>query len=148
MPEPHPLLAHFTDASDGRFPSCDGGVTVLPPLPGGLECSVAFTGHAVVATALSAAEVHAGRPDGFGASLAPDFLRRLAGPDGWIDTVDVTLTARGTGGPPRPASPNGRRERTPTPASSAPVNCGTTSRSTATNGASSPWPTALPDAAS
>ncbi|MFJ2897314.1 hypothetical protein ACIO87_20815 [Streptomyces sp. NPDC087218] len=101
MPEPHPLLAHFTAASEGRFPPCDGGVTVLPPLPGGLECSVAFTGHAVVATALPAAEVHAGRPDGFGASLAPDFLRRLAGPDGWIDTVDVTLAAHGTGGPPR-----------------------------------------------
>ncbi|MFF8715065.1 hypothetical protein ACF07T_27020 [Streptomyces sp. NPDC015184] len=101
MPEPHPLLAHFTAASDGRFPPCDGGVAVLPPLPDGLECSVAFTGHAVVATALPAAEVHAGRPDGFGASLAPDFLRRLAGPGGWIDTVDVTLTARGTGGPPR-----------------------------------------------
>ncbi|MGW2180634.1 hypothetical protein ACWCXX_21530 [Streptomyces sp. NPDC001732] len=101
MPEPHPLLAHFIDASDGRFPPCDGGVTVLPPLPGGLECSVAFTGHAVIATALSAAEVHAGKPDGFGASLAPDFLRRLAGPDGWIDTLDATLTARGTGGPPR-----------------------------------------------
>ncbi|MFF3392742.1 hypothetical protein ACFYW1_17665 [Streptomyces sp. NPDC002669] len=101
MPEPHPLLAHFTAASEGRFPPCDGGVTVLPPLPGGLECSVAFTGHAVVATALPAAEVHAGRPDGFGASLAPDFLRRLAGPEGWIDTIDVTLAAHGTGGPPR-----------------------------------------------
>ncbi|WP_330242436.1 hypothetical protein [Streptomyces sp. NBC_00525] len=101
MSEPHPLLVRFTDAAEGRFPPCDGGVTVLPPLPGGLECSVAFTGHAVVATALSAAEVRAGRPDGFGASLAPGFLRRLAGPGGWIDTVDVTLTARGTGGPAR-----------------------------------------------
>ncbi|OAH14515.1 hypothetical protein [Streptomyces jeddahensis] len=101
MPEPHPLLAHFTAAADGRFPPVDGGVTVLPPLPGGLECSVAFTGHAFVATALSAREVGGGEPDGFGASLAPDFLRRLAGPGGRIGVIDATLTARGTGGTPR-----------------------------------------------
>ncbi|MER5184189.1 hypothetical protein ABT009_38650 [Streptomyces sp. NPDC002896] len=79
----------------------DGGVTVLPPLPGGLECSVAFTGHAFVATALSAQDVDGWEPDGFGGSLAPDFLHRLAGPEGWIGVVDVTLTARGTGGTPR-----------------------------------------------
>nr|WP_203593098.1 hypothetical protein [Streptomyces sp. SID9124] len=94
-------MACFTDAAHGRFPTCDGGVTVLPPLPGGLEASVAFTGHAVIATALDATEVHAGRPDGFGASLAPDFLRHLAGPEGTIGVTDATLTTRGTGGTPR-----------------------------------------------
>ncbi|MER5437331.1 hypothetical protein [Streptomyces sp. NPDC002790] len=101
MTEPHPLLAYFTRASDGGFPPCDGGVTVLPPLPGGLECSVAFTGHAVVATALPTADVQGHAPDGYGASLAPDFLRYLAGPAGWIGCTDATLTARGTGGTPR-----------------------------------------------
>ncbi|MFI8209538.1 hypothetical protein [Streptomyces werraensis] len=101
MGAPHPLLAYFLAAADGRFPPVDGKVTVLPPLRGGLECSVAFTGHAVVATALSEQAVHAQEPDGFGGSLAPDFLRHLAGPKGWIDVVDVTLTARGTGGTPR-----------------------------------------------
>ncbi|GGQ56011.1 N-acetyltransferase [Streptomyces althioticus] len=101
MGAPHPLLPYFLAAADGRFPPVDGMVTVLPPLAGGLECSVAFTGHAVVATALSEQAVHAQAPDGFGGSLAPDFLRHLAGPKGWIDVVDVTLTARGTGGPPR-----------------------------------------------
>ncbi|MGW1028140.1 hypothetical protein ACWD4J_31370 [Streptomyces sp. NPDC002577] len=100
MPEPHPLLGHFTAAAEGRFPPADGGVTVLPPLPGGLECSVAFTGHAFVATALSSRHVASWHPDGFGASLAPDFLRRLAGPEGWIGVIDATLTARGTGGTP------------------------------------------------
>ncbi|MDT6985418.1 hypothetical protein ACFSUJ_32885 [Streptomyces lusitanus] len=107
MGAPHPLLTYFLAAADGRFPPVDGKVTVLPPLPGGLECSVAFTGHAVVATALSSEAVHAQGPDGFGASLAPDFLRHLAGPKGWIDVVDVTLTARGTGGPPRLAELTG-----------------------------------------
>jgi hypothetical protein len=75
-------------------------VTLLGPLPRGLECSVAFTGHAVIATALPAEDVEQLKPDGFGGSLAPDVLRGLAGRDGTIGTVDVTLTARGTGGPP------------------------------------------------
>jgi hypothetical protein len=98
MGEPHPLLMFFLDAADGRFPPVDGRVTVLPPLPAGLECSVAFTGHAVVATALTDRAVHEQKPDGFGASLSPDFLRHLAGPHGWIGVTDATLTARGTGG--------------------------------------------------
>ncbi|MEU4689257.1 hypothetical protein [Actinoplanes sp. NPDC023714] len=95
------MLNFFLDAADGRFPPVDGAVTVVPPLAGGLECSVAFTGHAVVATALPAAEVHARKPDGFGGSMAPDFLRFLAGPAGWIGVIDATLVNRGTGGTPR-----------------------------------------------
>ncbi|MEU5632941.1 hypothetical protein ACH47C_04575 [Streptomyces rishiriensis] len=97
----HPLLGRLLDAAAGRFPPADGAVTVLPALPGGLECSVAFTGHAVVATALPASQVHAHGPDGFGGSLSPDFLRSLAGPTGWIGVVDATLVGRGTGGPAR-----------------------------------------------
>lgn len=95
---PHPLLGYFLDAAEGRFPPADGQVTVLPALPRGLEASVAFTGHAVVATALAEDEVQAQEPDGFGQSLAPDFLRHLAGTEGWIDCIDATLVARGTGG--------------------------------------------------
>ncbi|MEV6008739.1 hypothetical protein AB0M29_18210 [Streptomyces sp. NPDC051976] len=104
MGDAHPLLPYFTAAADGCFPPVDGRVTVLPPLAGGLECSVAFTGHAVVATALTDRAVHALGPDGFGASLSPDFLRHLAGPEGWIGVTDATLAARGTGGPPRLAA--------------------------------------------
>ncbi|WP_275461151.1 hypothetical protein [Streptomyces noursei] len=55
----HPLLTFFTDAAAGRFPPVDGRVTVLPSLPRGLACSVAFTGHAVVAAAMSHRAVHA-----------------------------------------------------------------------------------------
>lgn len=94
----HPLLHTYAEVADGRFPVADGGVTLLPALAGGLECSVAFTGHAMIATALPADVVAGHRPDGFGASLAPEFLRRLAGADGWIGAVDVTLAGRGTGG--------------------------------------------------
>jgi hypothetical protein len=70
----------------------------VPGLADGLECSVAFTGHAVIATARSEEEVRRQGPDGFGGSHAPDFLRWLAGPDGWIGVIDATLVARGRGG--------------------------------------------------
>ncbi len=94
---PHPLLRLLLDAAGGRFPSADGGVTLLGPLSGGLECSVAFTGHAVIATALPGDEVRRMAPDGYGASLAPELLRAMAGREGEIGVVDVTLAARGTG---------------------------------------------------
>lgn len=94
----HPLLGLFLAAAGGRFPPVDGGCTVLPALPGGLACSVAFTGHALVATARPAQAVLAQGPDGFGGSMSPDFLRWLAGPAGWIGVIDATLVARGRGG--------------------------------------------------
>jgi hypothetical protein len=99
----HPLLTCLLAAADGRFPPVDGGCTVLPPLPGGLACSVAFTGHAFVATAQPPEAVLARGADGFGGSMAPDLLRWLAGPTGWIDVIDATLVARGTGAPGLPA---------------------------------------------
>jgi hypothetical protein len=103
----HPLLQLLLNAAEGRFPPVDGGVTVMPALDRGRACSIGFTGHAVVATDLDPAEVRSREPDGFGGSLAPDFLRWLAGAGGGIGTIDVTLVARGQGGsgsppPPRP----------------------------------------------
>ena len=97
--QPHPLLRYLHDAADGRFPPVDGQVTVVPGLGRGLECSVAFTGHAVVATALRAEEIRAQRADGFGGAMAPGFLRFLAGPAGWIGVLDASMVARGVGGP-------------------------------------------------
>jgi len=99
--DPHPLLRLLLEAADGRFPPVDGEVTVLPGLGRGLSCSVAFTGHAVVATDLSEAEVRAHGPNGFGGSMTPDFLRWLAGPTHVIGEVDVMLMAPGTGGEPK-----------------------------------------------
>lgn len=94
----HPLLPLLLDAVEGRYPVADGGVTVLPALEGGLECSVGFTGHGVIASALPEEGVRAYGPDGYGGALAPDFLRQLAGPAGWIGVTDVTLYAYATGG--------------------------------------------------
>lgn len=93
---PHPLLALLHSAADNTFPPVDGLVTVLPPLDNGFECSVAFTGHAIVATSKPVADISA-RADGYGGSMAPDFLRYLAGPAGFVGVVDVMLVARGTG---------------------------------------------------
>ncbi len=93
---PHPLLAYLHAAAADQFPPVDGAVTVLPPLADDWECSVAFTGHAVIATSKPAAEV-AARADGFGGSMAPDLLRWLAGPAGFVGVIDVMLVARGTG---------------------------------------------------
>jgi hypothetical protein len=108
---PHPLLAVLLDAAAGRFPPVDGGVDVLPPLEdglgGGLECATAFTGHAVVSTALPAADVHGRGPDGFGGAMAPDFLRWLAGPGGWIGELDLLLVAPGAGPGAGPAGDHG-----------------------------------------
>ena len=92
--DPHPLLGLLLDAARGRFPPVDGGVTVLPPLPRGFEASLGFTAHAVIATALPAADVLGHGADGYGGAVSPAFLRWLAGARGTIDTLDLTLVMR------------------------------------------------------
>ena len=94
---PHPLFDVLTDAAHGRFPPVDGGVTVVPPLAGGWHCSVAFTGHAFIATTHAEHDVMAHGADGFGGSMGPDLLRFLAGPGGFVGVIDVMLVRRGTG---------------------------------------------------
>jgi hypothetical protein len=94
---PHPLLDRLLAAARGSFPPVDGGVTVLPPLDDGLEAIVAFTGHAVVATALRLEDLVQAGADGYGGATSPDVQRVVAGPDGWIDVHDVTLVGYGLG---------------------------------------------------
>ncbi|HRE00925.1 MAG TPA: hypothetical protein PLV68_06470, partial [Ilumatobacteraceae bacterium] len=60
----HPLLGMMVDAAQGRFPASDGGVTYLPPLAGGREAVVAFSGHTVIASRLGPAELADLAPDG------------------------------------------------------------------------------------
>jgi hypothetical protein len=93
----HPLLDRLLAAARGSFPPVDGGVTVAPALDGGFEAIVAFTGHVVIATSLSLAELLDAGADGYGGATSPDVQRAIAGPDGWIDTHDVTLVASGLG---------------------------------------------------
>jgi hypothetical protein len=67
----------------------------------GLEAIVAFTGHAVFAvqpdiTGHLLASLGA---DGFGGAHDPRLITKLAGPDGWIDSLDMLMAAHGTGRP-------------------------------------------------
>lgn len=99
----HPVGAALADAIAGRFPPVDGGWEEVRPWRAGVSGVVAFTGHAYVITA-------DGRPlppavrariDGYGGAHHPAVIDALAGPDGWIDSLDLVLGRHGTGGPPR-----------------------------------------------
>jgi hypothetical protein len=95
----HPLAGLIAAAAAGRFPVAGGGWQRVPPWRPGLEAVIAFTGHAVFAvqpdvtghllTSLGA--------DGFGGAHDPRLITALAGPDGWIDSLDILMAARGTG---------------------------------------------------
>lgn len=94
----HRLLATIlTEAADGRFPDADGSWVQVAPWRAGVEAVVAFTGFAVLAVDGPVP----GSADGFGFGGAhdPRLIAALAGPDGWIDSLDALLVARGTGGP-------------------------------------------------
>jgi hypothetical protein len=68
-----------------------------------LEAVVSFTGHAVLATALTPADFDDLAPDGFGAALVPPVLQRLAGARGSVGVLDATLVGHGQGGGDLPA---------------------------------------------
>ena len=53
------------DAAEGRFPTADGDITVVPPdVTTGLHAVISFTGHAVIATDRPIDEVRAAGADG------------------------------------------------------------------------------------
>ncbi len=94
----HPLHLALADASQGRFPTVDGGVDVVAPDDCGVHAVIEFTGHAYVLTDRDRADVLAHGADGFGGATQPDLLRWLAGPGGWIGSLDAVLVAVGRGG--------------------------------------------------
>lgn len=101
----HGLLRLMLDAADGRFPPVDGEVTVLPPPAKGLAAIVCFTGHAVIAAAVTGPDAASRGADGFGGALHPRVLAWL-GEGGSIGVIDAILVGHGTGGTPRlPAAP-------------------------------------------
>jgi hypothetical protein len=92
------------DAAAGRFPPVDGGWRRVPLWRPGLQAILAFTGHAVFALSPSIPDrrlTQAGA-DGFGGAHDPRLVAALAGPGGWIDSLDLLLVGRGTGRPDRP----------------------------------------------
>ena len=95
----HPLAEIIEDAAEGRFLPVDGGWHRVDPWKRGLEAVVAFTGHAVLAvhhdtTDETLAALGAG---GFGGAHDPRLIAAMAGPHGWIDSLDVLLASRGSG---------------------------------------------------
>ncbi len=106
-PEMHPLARLIADAAVGRFPAVDGGWRRVPPWRPGLAGIIAFTGHAVLALAPDIADqrlVELG-VNGLGGAHDPRVIAALAGPDGWIDSLDVLLAGRGTAAAPAVAGP-------------------------------------------
>ena len=99
VPLAQPLAELITAAADGRFPQADGGWRRVPPWRPGLEAIIAFTGHAVLAVApdISDQRLISLGVDGFGGAHDPRLITALAGPDGWIDSLDMLMAGRGTG---------------------------------------------------
>jgi hypothetical protein len=99
VPLAQPLAELITAAADGRFPQADGGWRRVPPWRPGLEAIIAFTGHAVLAVAPDIPDqrlISLG-VDGFGGAHDPRLITALAGPGGWIDSLDMLMVGRGTG---------------------------------------------------
>ena len=94
----HPLHGVLVAAAAGRFPPVDGEIEVLSPDDAGTSAAVELTGHGYVLTERDAGEVVIRAEDAFGGITRPDVLRWLAGPHGWIGSLDVVLVARGRGG--------------------------------------------------
>ena len=101
-----PLAGVIAGAAAGRFPAPDGGWHRVPPWRAGVEAIISFTAHALFAVA---PDITDGRlavlgANGLGGAHDPRLITALAGPDGWIDVLDMLMAGRGTGGvgpPPR-----------------------------------------------
>jgi hypothetical protein len=104
----HPIGRLLLDAVHGRFPAPDGGWRRVPPWRPGLYAVLAFTGHAVLVIDEAIPDDLISRlgPDGFGGATHPRLVTALAGPDGWIDSLDLVLASTGQEAPsalvPRP----------------------------------------------
>jgi hypothetical protein len=102
---PHPLAELVSAAAAGRFPTADGRWERMTPWRTGLAAIVAFTGHAVVVVPpdVSQARLAGLGIDGYGGAHHPQVVAELAGPAGWVDSLDVLLLGSGSGaGPPPP----------------------------------------------
>lgn len=89
------LRSLLLDAAQDRFPTPDGGWTRIQPWRHGLEGVVAFTGHAFLATGADVEDQLLADlgVDGAGGAHAPRVVQALAGPTGWVGTLDVVLVS-------------------------------------------------------
>jgi GNAT superfamily N-acetyltransferase len=98
----HPLVRLLQEAAAGRPPPPDGGVRVLPPLPGPVDAVLAFTAHHLVVADVDPGEVAARLPEGdLSAPMGAAFLTWLGGRIGSRPgSLDVVLAAEGLGAAP------------------------------------------------
>jgi hypothetical protein len=85
-------------AAHGRFPDADGAVEVFGPDGAGTHAVVELTGHSLLLTDRSPAEVAERGLHGFGGCTHPDALRWLAGASGEIGSLDAVLVRRAATG--------------------------------------------------
>jgi len=95
----HPLAGLIAGAAAGRFPAPDGGWHRVPPWRAGVEAVISFTAHAVFAVApdITDDRLAALGANGYGGAHDPRLIAALAGPDGWIDVLDMLMAGRGSG---------------------------------------------------
>jgi hypothetical protein len=94
----HPLAVMLREAADGVFPAPDGRWRRAPPWRAGLGAIVAFTGHAVIAAdGVPEHRLAELGVNGFGGAHDPRVVAELAGPNGWIDSLDLVLVRHGAG---------------------------------------------------
>ena len=95
----HPLAGLIRGAAHGVWPAADCGWTLLPAWRPGVSAIVALTGHAYVCTdrRLVRADLDRLGCNGLGGATLPAVVTAVAGPDGWIDCLDVLLVAMGRG---------------------------------------------------
>ena len=98
MPVDHPVARLIAAYTSGDVLSPDGSWQRVEPWRPHLQAVVAFTGRAVLAISPDIAddEVVALGADGFGGAHDPRLVSALAGPGGWIDSLDALLVGRGT----------------------------------------------------
>ena len=95
MADRHPLRTILTEAAYGRPPDANGGMTILPSLPGGRHCIVAFTSHHVIAADVEEDVVRQRLdPSDLSQPLGANFLMFLAG---WLGAspgpIDMVMVA-------------------------------------------------------
>lgn len=78
-------------AASGRFPPVDGGWERATPWSPVVEGIVAMTGHAYLAVHDDPPPHVAALVDGYGGAHDPRVIAALAGPQGWMEALDVIL---------------------------------------------------------
>lgn len=98
-PARHPLARLLRDVAAGRFREADGGWTRVSPWSQQHQAIIGLTGHAVLAVSYDVTDDQLADlgVDGFGAAHHPAVVGALAGPNGWIDRLEVLLLGVGTG---------------------------------------------------